>query len=766
MPTLGLHIDPMTTGLTHISSATPSSPAVVGSLVVGSQANMPDVHVETEQVVVGLQSPLQGRPKRTIKAPPCGIGGHKAGHKAGPTQRKEPHQGDAVPPPLPTKHYRKQHKQNAFDAVMHFAAVAYVGESTLFPLKYYHNITSNTLVVLEAMAAHGVKKLTYSSTCATYREPDKMPITEVTPQKLFFFSISHGNTDMDPHQAGPSIQTVLRRQPMHRSSLLWNAPLEGEGVPGVLTCRHRDKGAKITTEHGMHVLRAYRVSLASLRPNQGVVDKQVDVKGVEVQSSQRPTFTQPPTLVPTFSRRPTSGQRHTPVPTSSQRRTSGQCHTPVPTSSRRSTSSRRHTLVHDHTMEEASQTADEMCLDTGYDMGSMTHDDAGPFHTFAHGDTSRSPSMRTDGTCPPTSPTTSPLPTTRTSPPLTSSIAPADVHGRDEIRFMPTPGRPTPGAVSPEFVHTEFIQTQIPTPPLEASYIEGRPQRPQRTWIHSPDCGTGHEPVNNNIVMATSKPRTSSFSHNLATVPSSTPGLKYGPNGTIFISSGIPDLDKILGGGFPLGSLVVMEDAEAPHHMLLLRNFMSQGLVHKQPLLYASPSKDPKGFLDVKHEYCHDFDLRKPLEKHFIFGQHIDCASILDSPNLAALRDRYATFLAQFSRNDSSISSAGRIAIQSFCAPQCKYSNMVLVSDEDKEMAKLLTGYQDMVGLLNVHKVARINTQVPVILDATTFSIKLQKRRFLVLESLNQAPIDSSSGTSYGTSASCSGSSKTGTLDF
>ncbi|PON31551.1 Elongator complex protein [Trema orientale] len=40
-----------------------------------------------------------------------------------------------------------------------------------------------------------------------------------------------------------------------------------------------------------------------------------------------------------------------------------------------------------------------------------------------------------------------------------------------------------------------------------------------------------------------------------------------------------------------------MEDAEAPHHMLLLRNFMSQGLVHNQPLLYASPSKDPRGFL-------------------------------------------------------------------------------------------------------------------------------------------------------------------------
>ncbi|KAI3921530.1 hypothetical protein MKW98_013464 [Papaver atlanticum] len=73
-------------------------------------------------------------------------------------------------------------RENAFDAVMHFAAVAYVGESTLEPLRYYHNITSNTLVVLEAMAAHGVKTLIYSSTCATYGEPLKMPITEDTPQ--------------------------------------------------------------------------------------------------------------------------------------------------------------------------------------------------------------------------------------------------------------------------------------------------------------------------------------------------------------------------------------------------------------------------------------------------------------------------------------------------------------------------------------------------------------------------------------------------------
>ncbi|KAK9993409.1 hypothetical protein SO802_023112 [Lithocarpus litseifolius] len=95
------------------------------------------------------------------------------------------------------------------------------------------------------------------------------------------------------------------------------------------------------------------------------------------------------------------------------------------------TSGQRHTPVHDHTMEEASQTADEMCLKTGYDMGSMAHDNACPSYTFAHGDTSRSSS---------TSSTISLLPTIRTSPPPTTSTAPTDVRGRDEMRFMPTPG--------------------------------------------------------------------------------------------------------------------------------------------------------------------------------------------------------------------------------------------------------------------------------------------------------------------------------------
>ena len=81
---------------------------------------------------------------------------------------------------------------------------------------------------------------------------------------------------------------------------------------------------------------------------------------------------------PTSGQHPTSGPRQTPVPTSSRP------HTPMPTSSRRHTpmptSSRRNTPLHDHTMEEASQTTDEMSLDTAYDIGSMAHDDAGLSH--------------------------------------------------------------------------------------------------------------------------------------------------------------------------------------------------------------------------------------------------------------------------------------------------------------------------------------------------------------------------------------------------
>lgn len=68
------------------------------------------------------------------------------------------------------------------DLVMHFAAFCYVGESVTDPLKYYQNNFAATLTLLEAMLRHGVKKFVFSSTCATYGVPEKMPMTEDLPQ--------------------------------------------------------------------------------------------------------------------------------------------------------------------------------------------------------------------------------------------------------------------------------------------------------------------------------------------------------------------------------------------------------------------------------------------------------------------------------------------------------------------------------------------------------------------------------------------------------
>ncbi|ERN02812.1 hypothetical protein AMTR_s00086p00125290 [Amborella trichopoda] len=303
---------------------------------------------------------------------------------------------------------------------------------------------------------------------------------------------------------------------------------------------------------------------------------------------------------------------------------------------------------------------------------------------------------------------------------------------------------------------------------------------------------------------------------------------------------------------------MVMEDSEAPHHLLLLRNFMSQGVLHRQPLLYASPAHSPRAFLGTlpapipprthlhtpsqqqeedlriawqykkyfgneqmfveshrgNHwDFCNEFDLRKSLDRQLLGAAHIDCVNLQDVEDLASLRDRCSAFLAPFARTEEGITCVGRVAIQSFCSPQCRYSNsdwdmlffikslrsmlrssnavamitftpsvvssssvcmrwqhladtllsLRTIPDDDKEMAKLLTDYQDMFGLLHIHKVGRLNSQVPVILEATTYSLKVIRRKTLVLERLNQAPVDASGGGSLG---GCSGSSSARLLDF
>ena len=70
-----------------------------------------------------------------------------------------------------------------FDAVMHFASFIQVGESVQQPAKYYQNNVVNTLTLLDAMRAHGVNRFIFSSTAATFGEPQYSPMDERHPQQ-------------------------------------------------------------------------------------------------------------------------------------------------------------------------------------------------------------------------------------------------------------------------------------------------------------------------------------------------------------------------------------------------------------------------------------------------------------------------------------------------------------------------------------------------------------------------------------------------------
>ena len=73
-------------------------------------------------------------------------------------------------------------REHQIQAVMHFAALISVGESAKKPLLYYQNNTSGALSLLGAMERTGVKRFVFSSTAATYGEPEEMPIYETTEQ--------------------------------------------------------------------------------------------------------------------------------------------------------------------------------------------------------------------------------------------------------------------------------------------------------------------------------------------------------------------------------------------------------------------------------------------------------------------------------------------------------------------------------------------------------------------------------------------------------
>jgi UDP-arabinose 4-epimerase len=100
--------------------------------------------------------------------------GHRSASRWGPLV-----EGDIADRPLVDRVFR----EHRVTAVIHFAAYAYVGESVEHPRKYFHNNVTGTLALLDAMVDHGIRDIVFSSTCATYGEPVKVPMTEDHPQK-------------------------------------------------------------------------------------------------------------------------------------------------------------------------------------------------------------------------------------------------------------------------------------------------------------------------------------------------------------------------------------------------------------------------------------------------------------------------------------------------------------------------------------------------------------------------------------------------------
>ena len=74
-------------------------------------------------------------------------------------------------------------QEHDIDACIHFAALAYVGESVAEPARYFNNNVKQGIALLDALIKAGVRRLVFSSTCATYGEPEQVPISEDHPQR-------------------------------------------------------------------------------------------------------------------------------------------------------------------------------------------------------------------------------------------------------------------------------------------------------------------------------------------------------------------------------------------------------------------------------------------------------------------------------------------------------------------------------------------------------------------------------------------------------
>ena len=115
------------------------------------------------------------------------------GHRAAVPAGVSLHEGNLGDAPF----VRRVLEAERIDAVMHFAAYCYVGESVTDPMKYYFNNVVATLHLLQAMRDAGVRRFIFSSTCATFGVPATLPIHEKLPQAPIN---PYGQTKLDIEQ--------------------------------------------------------------------------------------------------------------------------------------------------------------------------------------------------------------------------------------------------------------------------------------------------------------------------------------------------------------------------------------------------------------------------------------------------------------------------------------------------------------------------------------------------------------------------------------
>ena len=130
--------------------------------------------------------------------------------------------------------------ENKFDAVIHFAGLKAVGESVQKPLEYYENNIYGTIVLLEVMRAHNVKKIVFSSSATVYGTPEALPLTEesktggtTNPYGTSKYYLEHILTDL--YIADKAWNVILLRyfNPVgaHRSGRIGEDP---KGIPNNL----------------------------------------------------------------------------------------------------------------------------------------------------------------------------------------------------------------------------------------------------------------------------------------------------------------------------------------------------------------------------------------------------------------------------------------------------------------------------------------------------------------------------------------------------